>query len=417
MNLISTTFLNSIANIIKISCGFFINKIIAIHIGPSGLALIGQLQNFKGIITTIANLGINQGITKYTAEFQSIEFKKKIFSTGFSLTIASSIITSILLIALKGFLSHYILDSNNYKSIFLVFGLTIILFSLNVFFLAILNGQKEIKKLITINIFNSIISFLISTLMILKLNLIGALYAIVINQSVIFFISMIFVIKSHWFKLSHFTNGIDKSTMLKLGKFSLITISIATFKPLSLILIRNSITEQLSWESAGLWEGLTVISNNYLLFITTTLSIYYLPKLSEIKSKKLLNQEILNGYKLLIPLTIICTFIIYIFKKEITLILFSSSFLTMLPLFKWQLIGDIFKINAWLISFNIIAKAKVRLCIITEFIFNFSYVLLSISLIPSYGLIGTTYAYCIIYLLYFILMIILFKKGVFYETN
>ena len=49
--------------------GLVINKIIAIYIGPAGIALIGQFQNFMGIITTIGNGAINSGVTKYVAEY------------------------------------------------------------------------------------------------------------------------------------------------------------------------------------------------------------------------------------------------------------------------------------------------------------------------------------------------------------
>ncbi len=45
MTLIKTSILTAISTIIKVISSFIINKIISLYIGPSGLALIGNLQN------------------------------------------------------------------------------------------------------------------------------------------------------------------------------------------------------------------------------------------------------------------------------------------------------------------------------------------------------------------------------------
>ena len=73
MTLIKTSVLTGISTVIKLVSAFVINKVIAIYIGPSGLAIVGQLQSFTSIITTFSNGAISSGIVKYTAEYQDIE--------------------------------------------------------------------------------------------------------------------------------------------------------------------------------------------------------------------------------------------------------------------------------------------------------------------------------------------------------
>ena len=53
--------------------------------------------------------------------------------------------------------------------------------------------------------------------------------------------------------------------------------------PVSHMIVRNYIGENLSWDDAGYWQGIWYISTMYLMVITTSLSVYYLPKLSEIQ--------------------------------------------------------------------------------------------------------------------------------------
>ena len=88
MTLIKTSVLTAISTIITVISAFVINKVVAMYAGPTGLALIGQLKDFVTMITNISNGAITQGIVKYTAEYETIEKKQKIFSLISSCIIA-----------------------------------------------------------------------------------------------------------------------------------------------------------------------------------------------------------------------------------------------------------------------------------------------------------------------------------------
>ena len=109
------------------------------------------------------------------------------------------------------------------------------------------------------------------------------------------------------------------------------------------------------------------------------------------------------------PIVIFSASIIYLLKEYIILIVFNESFLPMLELFKWALIGDVIKIASWLISYLMLAKAMTKTFIYTEVIFNCSFMILSVVMIDNYGLIGVTYAYSLNYLFYLICMIYIWK--------
>lgn len=402
MTLIKTSVLTGISTIIQIISGFVINKVIALYIGPSGLASIGQLRDFINLIMNFANFGITRGIVKYTAEYQTIEEKEKIFSTSIVVSLFGSLIVSIFLFGFSEYLSELILKDTQYGSVFIVFGLTIFLFALNTVMMSILNGQKEIRKYILVNIASSLFSLIFTSFLIMQLNLIGALYAIVVNQSVVFFITLVFVLKSNWFKLEYFKKGLDKDSLVNLSKFSLMALTSALSIPISHMIIRNHIGETISWDAAGYWQGIWFISTLYLMVITTSLSTYYTPKLSELKDKVSIKKEIISGYKIIMPIVILMSLAIFFMKEYIILIAFSKEFMPMIELFKWQLVGDVIKIGTFLLSTLFVAKAMTKVYVFSEVFFSISFVFLSIFLIDSYGLIGITYAYTINYILYFI---------------
>ena len=412
MTLIKTSVLTGISTVIKLVSAFVINKVIALYIGPSGLAIVGQLQNFTSIITTFSNGAISSGIVKYTAEYQDIEEKKKIFSSSIVISLICSLIISIFLFGFSDYLSELILKDIQYSSVFIIFGATIFLFALNMVLISILNGQKEIKKYVLVNIAGSIFSLVFTSILIMQLNLMGALYAMVLNQSVMFFVTLAFVLKSSWFKLEYFKQGLDKESLSKLSKYSLMAIVSALTVPVSHLIIREYIGENLGWDSAGYWQGIWYISTMYLLLVTTTLSVYYLPRLSEIQDNKELRKEIFSGYKIIMPIVIVASLVIFLLKEYVVLIAFSKNFMPMIDLFAWQLIGDVIKIASWLLAYLMLAKAMTKTYISLEILGSLSFVLLSIYFVDNYGLVGITYAYALNYFLYMFVMIYIFRKVV-----
>lgn len=410
MTLIKTSVLTGISTIIKLISAFVINKIIALYIGPSGLAIVGQLQNFTTIITTFSNGAISSGIVKYTAEYQTIEQKQKIFSSSIVISLICSLIISIILFVFRDYLSEFILKDNKYSNIFLIFGVTVFLFALNMVLISILNGQKEIKKFVLVNISGSIFSLIFTSFLIMQLNLMGALYAMVLNQSVMFFVTLAFVLKSSWFKLEYFIKGLDKESLSKLSKYSLMAMVSALTVPVSHLIIREYIGENLGWDSAGYWQGIWYISTMYLMLVTTTLGVYYLPRLSEIEDNKELKKEIFSGYKIIMPIVIISSFLIFLLKEYVILIAFSTDFLPMMELFAWQLLGDVIKIASWLLAYLMLAKAMTKIFIYTEVLFSALFVVMSMIFVNEFGLIGITYAYAFNYFIYLLIMIFIFGK-------
>jgi PST family polysaccharide transporter len=410
MTLFKTSVLTALSTLVTLFSTFMINKALAIVVGPLGLAAVGQLKDFIAMLITFSNGAMTHGIVKYTAESKTLEQKQKIFSTTIVVSLICSSLISLFLFIFSDYLSELILKDPKYSTVFMLFGITIYLFSLNSVFIAILNGQKEIKKYITITITGTLLSLILTLFLIIALNLKGALYAFVLNQSVIFFITFISILKSHWFRVEYFTGGVDRESLVKLSKYSLMTLTSISTVTLSHLIIRNYIGENVGWIYAGYWQGMWYISTIYLLLITTLLNIYYLPKLSEIEDKIELKKEIFKGYKTILPIAILLSFSIYELREQVVLIAFSEKFVPMIELFAWQLIGDMLRIASWILGYITIAKAMTKSFIVLEIVGNFNFALLSIFFIDRFGLVGVTYAYTLNYLIFMGLVIFLSKR-------
>lgn len=413
MNFLKTSILSGISTIIRLLSGIVINKIVALYVGPAGIALVGQFQSVFGLVMNFGNGAINSGVTKYVAEYHDEQLKRnQVISASLIITICFSITIGLIVFFFSSTLSTLFLKSREYHLVFKVLGSVLLLISLNSFLLSLLNGLKKIKLFIIVNILGSLLSLVITTALTVKYHLAGALYATVIVQALIFFITTFFIYRNKDIKFN-FDLKVGRDVYIKMFSFSLMSIVSVISVQMSQILIRDHLINEFSTGQAGLWQSIWKISEMYLLVLTTAFSTYYLPRLSELKSNVELKKEILSGYKIIIPFVLLSTFVIFIFRDLIIVLLFTSEFNEMRSLFLFQLVGDFLKMTSWTLAFLMIAKAMTKIYIITEIVFALSFYIFSILFSEMFGLVGVTYAYALNYLCYLFVMIFVFRDILF----
>jgi len=405
MNLLKTSALNGIAVLIKTATMFILNKILAVYVGPSGYAVIGQFQNFIQIVTSFAGGAINTAVIKYTAEYYEDEnLQRAIWKTAGSIVLLFSIIIAFLILILQKQLSIYIFQTDEFQSIFVWFAVFLLFFNFNALFLAILNGKKEILKLVIANIIGSLFSLAITGVLAFKFGLYGALVALSIYQSTAFLVTLILCSKAGWFKFKYLFGKIDPDITRKFAGFALMALTSALCIPLSQIAIRTYMTGEFGIEYAGYWEAMIRLSGAYLMLVTTTLSVYYLPRLSELSAISDIKKEVYLGYKIIFPVALLGAMLVYLLRDWIVGLLFTDAFLPMRDLFLWQMIGDSLKIGSWILAYLMLSKAMTKLFIITEIIFSVSLVVLTYLFTKIFGFEGVSIAYLVNYGIYWIVM-------------
>lgn len=405
MNLLKTSVLNGIAVLIKTATMFVLNKILAVYVGPAGYAAIGQFQNFIQMVTTFAGSAINTAVIKYTAEYHDNESKQQaIWKTAGSIVLAFSLISSLCILVFQKTLSIYIFHTSLYHSVFVWFAVFLTFFTFNAFFLAILNGKKEILRLVIANIAGSIFVLVITSILVVRYALYGALVALSIYQSLAFFVTLFLCYKANWFRFSYLFGKIDKDIAKKFAAFALMALVSAICVPLSQMVIRSYLTYEYGLTYAGYWEAMIRLSAAYLMLVTTTLGIYYLPRLSELSNIQEIKSEVYLGYKFIFPLAVLGGLVVYLLRDWIIALLFTKSFLPMRDLFFWQVIGDSLKIGSWILAYLMLSKAMTKLFITTEIIFAITSILLTYVCTQLLGFKGVSIAHLLNYGMYWTVM-------------
>lgn len=405
MTLIRTTLLNGIAVFIKMLTLLGINKILAIYVGPNGYAAIGQFQNAVQMITTFASGAINTGVTKYTAEYHDDAVKQhRVWRTAGTIALTGSLVTGIIIAIFNESLAIWFLKDANYSGVFLWFAATLVLFTFNTLLLAILNGKKEIRRYVFANIAGSIFALIVTAIMAIKFGLYGALVALAVYQSITFFVTLLLCYKAPWFKINYLFGKIDREMAVNLGKYTAMALTSAACVPVSHILVRNHLGESLGWAAAGHWEAIWRLSAAYLMVVTTTLNVYYLPRLSELTEWSEVRQEIMQGYRLILPVAALSGLFIYLLRDQIIILLFTKEFSSMRDLFAWQMLGDTLKIGSWILAYVMLGKSMFQLFIISEIVFAATFVGLTWLFTESMGLQGVALAHAVTYALYWSVM-------------
>ena len=405
MNLLKTSVLNGIAVLVKTATMFILNKILAVYVGPSGYAAIGQFQNFIQMVTSFAGGAINTAVVKYTAEYgDNPNEQHKIWQNAGTIILALSVIFSLLIIVFHEPLSLYIFHSTEYRSVFIWFGIFLIFFNFNALFLAILNGKKEILKLVIANIAGSVFSLVITGFLAYQYHILGALIALSIYQSIAFFVTLFLCYKSNWFRASYLFGKIEPQIAKNFAAFALMALVSAICVPLSQMAIRSYLSQEFGLNYAGYWEAMTRLSAAYLMLVTTTLGVYYLPRLAELTHLDEIKKEVYLGYKFIFPLALVGGLCVYVMRDWIIALLFSHAFMPMRDLFLWQMIGDSLKIGSWILAYLMLSKAMTKLFVTTEIIFSISLVLLTYMLTHFIGFEGVSIAYLVNYAIYWVAM-------------
>lgn len=407
--------LNTATIITKIVAGILTSKAIAIFIGVEGMALIGNLRNFLGAIHSFSILGVYNGLVKSISEVKNDVLKlSQTLSTAYYLGFFST-----LLIA---FLSYYNAESindflfathYNYAYIIKIMALALPFYALNMFSFAIMNGFSKYKILLIINIIGQILGLSITLILIYQYNIDGAMIAAVIAPSLIFLITFIGFVNQRSLVSSVRISNVTLGVLKKFAPFATMALVTAIAIPMVSIVIRNYIIDEVGIKEAGHWEAMQRISDYYLMFINSLMTLYFLPRFSEIESKKEFRMEVFNFYKTAMPIFGTGLVIIYLLRSFLVPLMFSEAFKPTEDLFLWQLLGDFVKVLSIVIAYQFIAKKMFTHFIIIEVFLVIIMYLSSVYLIDIFGVKGAVMGHFVSYLMHYGIILLIFGSSLF----
>ena len=406
--------LNSGGVLIKMATGVIVNKLLAVFLAPQGLALIGNFRDFMQAIQGMSTFSIQKGVTKYATDFKEDKQRLHDFvsSLFFSITILA-IAVGLVVIAGAKYFSVLLFDVEAYAQLFRFFGIAVPVMALQSFLVALVNGLGRYKTVVWIGMGCNVAYAILMLLALQRFHLEGALYTLALVP-ILYFLITLLLVKKDWSVLRAVSAKRIKKIHLNglLIYAGMILFSSIAF-PLLYLFIRNYITDTLSAADAGYWEAMHRLSRQYMMFVLSLMTLYLLPKYAAEQSKNGFLSWAASFYKIIIPFFTIGLLAIYILKTPLVKLLFTKDFIPMIPLFKWQLLGDLFKALAMVLVLQFHAKRMVWPYIITDMMLVGTLSLSTMFYVKRFGVEGSAIAHAVTYSAYFFVILGVFRKPIY----
>lgn len=410
--LLTVTAFTAMLTLLRMAAGFAIAKIVAVYTGPTGMAMLGQVQSVVASLNGLVSSPAGSGIVRFTAEQHSQGFEACApwwrASLQWVILLLAVTIPSACIFSQP--LANWLFGNAELSWLIVVTAFVLPFGAVGTLINSVINGQQQYKRYVALGMVSVVISSCVMVGLIISANIKGALLAAVLQSGLIGFVMILGSLRQPWFKVKYWWGRTDRKQRKAIGGYIVMAVTSALTVPISLVLIRNILVDQIGWQQAGQWQAVWKISEAYLSIVTIALSTYYLPRLSTLKSLTDIKEEINKTAFVVMPMVILLAGTIYYLRDTVISVLFTNEFIEARRLFLFQLCGDVIKIFGWLYAYPMISKGATRWFVSSEVIFSCVFVLLAYFLISVHGYFGATIAYLINYALYLLFLMVSINK-------
>lgn len=410
--LLKVTAMTGLLTLLRMVMGFVIAKVVAIYTGPTGMAMLGQVQSMVGSLNGIINSPAGSGVIRFTAENKGQGFDACApwwrAALQWVLIISAIAIPSGLLLAES--IATWLFHDKTLAWIVIATVSVLPLAAIGTLFNSVINGQQLYRRYVGLGMLSALISGGAMLAMITVYNIQGALFAAAVQSALIGLVILIANLRQPWFKFPYWWGGVESKARKQIGGYMLMAITSAITVPISLIMIRNILITQVGWDATGQWQAVYKISEVYLGVITIALGTYYLPRLSSLSGVDAIIGEIHKTARVIIPIVATMALGVYLLRDVAISLLFTDEFRSARDLFAIQLTGDVIKIASWLYAYPMLSRGATKWFMCTEILFSLSFVALSYLFILNMGLKGATIAYLVNYSVCFLSIFLNVKR-------
>ena len=402
------------ASIVNLAAGLLKMKVAATLLGPTGVGLIGLFQQVMTTVSTLFSLGLQQSGTRQIADKKTNGTYIELFTARRALFISTAVLAVLgglfIYLAQDVLFNHFLeVTLEAAETAALAFGVAFTIGAGSQ--QALLNGYRNVKALALLSILIGGISSSIAIVALIFFREFAILIFVIASPVVSFALGYFFVNRLPKGKFSEVSSAQvtrDVQKLVYLGvPIMLATLVVAAAN----LIIRNVIQRDLGLEFLGLFTAVWLISQYYVGFLYSALSMDFYARLTgalpqEKEALNIINMQTELGLLFATPL-----FIGLIALAPYALwILYSAEFVSAANLLVWFVIGDIFKILGQPLLFTLMAAGAVKSYFFVRFFGALIFVILTILLVPYLGLSGVGLAYIAMNIFCVPVQIILVRK-------
>jgi O-antigen/teichoic acid export membrane protein len=401
MSLRKAASLGAVQTAVSVIAGFLSVKVTSVFLGPAGMGVLSQLQYFIAMSQTGVSAGLNTGVVRKTAEYGVGSPRQAlVVSTVFRLVIWVGVPLAIIMALGSRWLAGTLLHNDALASPLVVFAAVYVLGLVAALITGSAMGAKDYRATAFINIGTSLSTVGLYALLCPRFGVTGGLIGAALVPAMTLLIAVAFARQGPWWPKRLLDQPFSSAEARAVAAFIPMAAVGAIALPLVQILVRNEVADHEGMAAVGFLQGVMRISDMYVGLATSMLGMYYLPRFSEIRVAADLRRELVRGLLMLVPAVGAVSGILYLLRDLVIHVVLTEQFLPMRDLFGWQMVGNVFKVVAWLFGALLVAKSNPLVLTVFEVATYVFWWLLARHFVATDGARGATQAYAATYVAY-----------------
>lgn len=388
-------------------CSLLRNKLIAIWVGQSGIALVGILNSVVEMIGTLSQQGLRTSAVGQLSAVASTPRFGSLASVVASCGTIIGIVCALLMLIFSPLLSRISFGSGDYTIAFAIAAIAVLLNSIAASHQAILQGSGRLARIARASLIGSIVGLIVSVPLLWWLRLTAIPWIIVVYSAVT---TAAYIFPR--LQLCHIPlreTIIESAAILRLGLW--LTLSSAVGWAVS-YLFMAWLHARGGSDAVGLYQCGSTIAIRYMGILFSAIALEFYPRLARRAGHSAAGSAILIAHETGIVLRIAfpAALILIIFSQLAINILYSSEFTAATPFMTGALAATPLRALSWCAAFMIVARGDGRAFLLVETASGLICFGLSAWLYTLVGYAGLGAAYILWYLIYSIIVITVCRR-------
>jgi PST family polysaccharide transporter len=401
MSLKRAASLGVVQSAVSVAASFLSVKITSVYLGPAGIGLLGQLQNFMTMSMGIVASGLSTAVVRRTAQYSTDpQARATVVSTVMRLVVFGGLPAAAVIALGSSWLATELLHDGTLFLPVLLFALVYVVGLLGPLLTGTANGARDYRTVTLIQIGAALSSLLLFAALCPILGVLGGLVAAAVAPAATAAIAWLLVRRRSWWPVRPMSHGFSSAEARTALGFVPLAATSALAQPMVQILIRDSLARSSGMSAVGMLHGVVRLSDLYVNIATSVLGMYFVPRFSEVQQSTVLKREIRKGLITLVPAVAGAGLLLWLLRDLVVRLVFTAEFSGMRDLFAWQVVGNVLKVTGWFFAHLIVAKGSPIAMAGFELLMGLFWWAAGVYLVSRNGAVGATQAYALNYAIY-----------------
>lgn len=377
---------SSAQTVIRIGLGFFSAKISAIYLGPSGVALVGQLTSFIQAAQGAIGNGAGTAVVNLTAERSSQpERLNSLWATALRLALILALASSVLISTGAKPVAIWLLGDSAYWPAIVLGAFAVVMVVTETIITSAMNGLKQVNLIAKTAIGSSLLEVSLFASLVYFFGLWGGLIGCTAIYAAKLMFTCVVAIRAGLIKPGELVGAYSPDTLREIARFYPMLIAHSIALPLAQILVRNTVIDGLGLDNAGYLQAAWRLSDMYVGVMTAALGLYFMSHYSGLSGDGERGRMLRRTTLQLLVLATTAATAVYLLRDLIIEIVLTRQFLPMGDLLPFHMAGDVLKMMDYPLQMALVAQRRVYWYIAQAAGGPTLFALLTEVLIPEFG--------------------------------